>query len=162
MRSQTAEIRDCESIEMDIVDHGSQIIAPHDPSARAGSRIFDRDRLITSPIKMPPEMTSGVEAAGKGILEPLHPRDQIRLGSAEERVVMVVHEHPGENFPPGAAADFSKSVVEKLAVPIVKDDGLAVVPTGHDVVDGVLVFDSRSAVHGGACKTGGGLSRNVA
>ncbi len=89
-----------------------------------------------------------VKTSGKGILKPLHPGDKVRLGSAEDGVVVVIHQNPAENLPTGPATSFRKGIVKQLPVPVIENNGFASIASRHHVVDGVLVFDARSAGHG--------------
>src|SRR5690606_6095031 len=134
-------------IEVNVVDHGAQIVSPNDAAARAARLVFHGNGLVAPSEKVPPQVAPGVETPGVGVLEPLHPGDEIWLRRAKDRMVVVVHQHPRENLPAGAAAGFGESLKEECAVPVVPNDGFPTVSPCHDVVDGVLVFDAGGSGH---------------
>jgi len=107
-------------------------------------------------------MLPGVQTPGKGILEPLHPGNKVRFGSAEDSMVVVIHEDPTEDLPTGPAAGFGKRVVKQFPVPVIVNNGFAAITSGHHMINGVLVFDARSAGHDRNSERLGVLSRNVA
>jgi hypothetical protein len=53
-------------IEVDVVDHGAQVIAPDDASMRARRFILDRNRFVASTEEMAPIAALGIEASGVG------------------------------------------------------------------------------------------------
>lgn len=89
---------------------------------------------------MAPEAALRVEPPGVGVLEPLHPGNQVRLRGAEDRVAVVVHENPREDLPTGSAAGFAEGVEEQKAISFVVDNGFTAIAAGHEVVDGILVL----------------------
>jgi hypothetical protein len=64
-RSETAEIRESESIQMDVVDHLAEVIAlPAAAVTEGAEAAFDEDGLIASSEEMTPETVAGVDLAG--------------------------------------------------------------------------------------------------
>src|SRR5690606_39847123 len=90
---------------MDVVDHGSQVVAPDEAAARAGGLVLDGNGLVASSEEMTPEVTPRVEPTGVGVLEPLHHRDEVGIGSEKDGVVEVVHQHTSEEAPVRQATD---------------------------------------------------------
>lgn len=116
-RSHSAEIREGESIQVDVVEQGPQI-----QIAAASSR-FDENGLVAVAEKPAPFMVPGVKASCVGkpsrdsgmetafgggaewnplgrsgaesILEPRHALDQVGCRGLNQKVVMISHEHPG-------------------------------------------------------------------
>ena len=69
------------------------------------------------------------EPAGEGILEPVHPGDKVRFGSAEGSMAVVIHQDPAEDFPTGPATGFGKGVVKQFPVPVIVNNRFAATPS---------------------------------
>ncbi len=70
-----------------------------------------------------------VKTSSESILKPLYPGDKVRLGSAEDGVVVIIHQDPAENLPTGPATGFCKGVVKEFPVPVIEDDWFAPTPS---------------------------------
>lgn len=117
LRSETAEIRESESIQVDVVDHLAEVIAlPAAAVTEGAETAFDEDSLVASSEEMAPETVAGVDAAGDRVLEPSHALDEVRLRRFEDPVVVVVHENPRVGPEPRQIDRLGKGFGEDLAV----------------------------------------------
>ena len=108
---------------------------------------IDHHGLVTVPEKPAPQTVAHVEASGVGVLQPAHASDQVGLGCFDEQVIVVGHERPGVDAPPGARTGLGQGVQEEATVVIIEKNRLPPVPTGHDVVEGTREFQAKTARH---------------
>jgi len=91
-RSQTAEICDSESIEVDVVDDFTEVVALPPPRVADRTEVtFDKDRFISAAEQMAPESIAGIDASGEGILKPGHALDKVGSGRFEKLIVVIIH-----------------------------------------------------------------------
>ena len=66
---------------------------------------------------------------------------QIRLGGFDEQMVVIGHQHPRVNPPPGQPAGLAQSLEKEAPVIIVEKDRLPPIPPCHDVVVSAWMLD---------------------
>lgn len=143
-RSHLAEIREGESIEMDVIEKGPQI------QITAASSRFDENGLVAVTEKPSPFVVPGVESSRVGVLEPPHALDEVGRGRFDEKVVMIAHEDPGPDPESGALAALAEGFQKEFFVSAFgrREDPVTPVSSGHDVVKGAFILDADLAGHG--------------
>ena len=132
---------------MYVIDEDSQIVGLIGFAAEGF--VFDKNGFVSAAEEVAPELVTGVDAAGECVLKPLHALYQIRAGGSESEVVVVIHEHPGKDFPARLLAGGSEGADKGAPVLVVEDDGFAAVSASKNVVDGSLILNPWRAWHDG-------------
>jgi hypothetical protein len=94
-----------------------------------------------------PKLIPNIEAASVSILEPAHPRYEVGLGSAQDQMIVIAHQHPRINKPSGLFASFTKGLNEHPAILIASDNTLSAVTSRHHMVHRALKLDSDLSRH---------------
>lgn len=123
-------------IEVDVGDKPGEILP-----------LLHRLGLVAPAKEMAPETVPGIKPPRPGILKPTHPLYEVWLGSLEEKVVVVAHEHPSVEHPPAGLHNLLETLDKTPPVPVVQDDLAPPVPPRHGVIDGTRILDPALPRH---------------
>jgi hypothetical protein len=90
-----------------------------------------------------------IESPRHRVLEPLHALHQIRLGRLNEKMVMIVHQHPRVNKPTRFFTDISQTLQKKPPVVVIHKDRTPPVPPSHHMIKSSFKFQSNTSCHDG-------------
>jgi hypothetical protein len=104
--------------------------------------------LVATLKKVAEAMVPAVHASGEGGIEPMHRAGQVRLGSAQEKVVMIGHQAKREKMKIEAFHRVPQQIEKKLSIRVSEKNRLPVVAAADDVVNRVRKLDAPGPGHG--------------
>ena len=104
-------------------------------------------RLVSPTEEMTENLVPPIVPTGVNAQQPFHPFHQVAIRCFEDQVKVVRHQTEAVNLPGGLLASLRQRRQEQLAVVIVGEDCLLVVPAVHHVVDRPRVLDAQLPSH---------------
>lgn len=95
---------------------------------------LDENRPISSLEQMPRQFAALIKPVGEAAVQAMHPGCDVRLGSLEEKVIVVGHKAVRVATPPVSLNHDSECVQEELAVATIEENALTPIPARSDVV----------------------------
>ena len=96
---------------------------------------------------MPANRVADVESLGVNPQQPFHPQNQVGLGWLHDQMEVMAHQAIGMELPLGLAAGLAQRGQKLLAVFVVPEDVLTLVPTVHHVIHGPRILKLRAPHH---------------
>ena len=93
-----------------------------------------RHGFVAALEQMPKDPVPAVITLRVGSLQPFHPGHEVGFRRLDQKVIVISHQHIGVNAPAGFVAGLAQSLQKALPVPVIVEDGAALVAAGHDVV----------------------------
>jgi len=107
----------------------------------------DQDRLVAALEHMPALVAVAIEPRGKGALQPLHSRHQIRFRRPHRQVVVITHDHIRVYLPPASIHRLQQRLLEPLPSATLREKILPVIPTADHVIDRIFEFQTTFSRH---------------